>query len=75
MGTETVILGYIIAFIVGVLITREIFSIGKITRTMEAQTKLWTEIAKIQGVDQNVIAKILEGAKGKELFPDSNNEK
>ena len=60
---EAIILGYIVAFFIGVFITREVFSIGKISRNLEAQTKLLYLIARANRVDTETIDEIIKVAK------------
>lgn len=48
--TSNVII-YIVIFVIGILLTRAIFSIGAIVKNMQAQTRLLILIARKQGVD------------------------
>jgi hypothetical protein len=50
-----IILLYAGLFMLAVYIMRSIFKINKFTKYQVAQTKLLAEIAKKQGVDENVI--------------------
>jgi hypothetical protein len=52
------ILGYIIAFIIAIFVTRAIFSIPKLIRLQEAQFEVLVEIAKQQGVSAEILQKI-----------------
>jgi uncharacterized membrane protein YGL010W len=52
------IFGYVLAFIVGVFITRAVFSIPKLIKLQEAQLEILTEIAKKQGVKPEVLLMI-----------------
>jgi len=52
------IIGYVIAFVVGVFITRAIFSIPKLLKYQRMQVLLLAELAKAQGVDTERIEKI-----------------
>jgi len=52
------IIGYIIAFVVAVFVTRAIFSIPKFLRLQTAQLEILMEIAKQQGVNADVLLKI-----------------
>jgi len=52
------ILGYIIAFIIAVFVTRAIFSIPKLLKYQRMQILLLAELAKAQGVDPERIEKI-----------------
>jgi hypothetical protein len=52
------ILGYMIAFIIAVFVTRAIFSIPKLLKYQRMQILLLAELAKAQGVDPERIEKI-----------------
>lgn len=60
---EVMILGYIIVFFIGVFILRKVFSIGKISRNLEAQTKLLYLIARANRVDLETFDEIVKVAK------------
>ncbi|SDS82233.1 hypothetical protein SAMN05216490_1884 [Mucilaginibacter mallensis] len=49
------IIGYIIAFVVGIFITRAVFSIPKFLKLQAAQLEVLVEIAKQQGVKPEVL--------------------
>lgn len=53
---------YVIAFVVGVVFTRLVFSIPKIVRELKAQTLLTAKIAEKQGVQKSEIDEILHNA-------------
>jgi hypothetical protein len=52
------IFGYIIAVIIGIFLTRAIFSIPKFLRLSEAKFQVLVEIAKQQGVSEDVLNSI-----------------
>lgn len=54
----------IVSFIIGVFITRAVFSIPRILRELKAQTLLTAKIAEKQGVSPQAINKILVEAHG-----------
>jgi hypothetical protein len=58
----------IISFIIGVFITRAVFSIPRILRELKAQTLLTAKIAEKQGVSKDAIDKILVDAHGASLL-------
>ena len=57
-----IFLGSVAGFFAGVFITREVFSIPKITRHLEAHTKLLQKIAESKGVDAEEINAIIAAA-------------
>lgn len=54
----------IVSFVIGVFITRAVFSIPRILRELKAQTLLTAKIAEKQGVSKEAINKILTDAHG-----------
>lgn len=67
------IIVYVIAFIIAVFVTRAIFSIPKFLRLQEAQLQIITELAKQQGVKNEVIQSIHDNC-GVPLRVETNNE-
>ncbi len=52
------LLMYVGLFILAVYIMRGIFKINKFDKHQAAQTRLLSEMAKLQGVDENIIREI-----------------
>jgi hypothetical protein len=66
-------IGYGITFLVGIFITRAIFSIPKFLKLQQAQLQVLTEIAKQQGVKADVLH-IIHYDLGLSARPKTNEE-
>ncbi len=71
--TQAIII-YFIYFIVCILITRAIFSIGTIVKNMKAQTTLLYLIARQQKVPEDAIQKVVKESGVKYIYREVNND-
>jgi hypothetical protein len=63
----------VIGFVLGIFLTREIFSIPRIVKHLRAQTELLSLIAEKLGVDINTARKPYFDAEGKKYQPIPEN--